>query len=208
MAYPYDSETEPVYSTPPDLANTLTGPVVVPLAQAGITGFLIAVALTVVVGITRLSLPVHKFELFAGIWAVATLVAWLMFRQRWQHVIETVLGVDINRDGHIGDPPEPEIIEVHVTEEEGRHLSNFDLPYQDRLTDLARGILKGKPFTEEQWTPRHKNGFSKPEFVELRKQFIAREMAAWKDEAAHDQGVVFTRKGMAILRALAARKKI
>lgn len=184
----------------------ITAPVTVPFLQAAITGLLAGIAAGVLVAI--LGIEVSPWAAGAVVWTLATLGSWLSFRARWQMVIERALGVDLNGDGRIGDEPEPPALpplRVEVMQEGGRRGDFIDLPYPDRLPELASGLLSGRrQFAQTAWTGAA-GVFSRAEFDNLRGEFLRRGLARWKNPQAPAQGVELTPAGRAVLRKLAGR---
>lgn len=184
---------------PSRLADGVTGPVVVPLLQATVTGVL--VSLCAVTLIHYLAPGAALFPPFLLIWTGSTLLSWLTYRARWQYVIERVLGVDLDGDGHIGapvyNPPPP--VRVVLEQEQGRTVDFIDLPYADRLPQLAAGLTEGRTFTAGTFN----HILHRTEFEVLRDELIRRNLARWKNERAHAQGAELTPAGKAVMRRLA-----
>lgn len=183
----------------------ITAPVTIPLLQAAITGLLAGIA----AGVLAAVLPVDFSPWAAGVvvWAVTTFVSWLSYRGHWQALLEKALGVDLNGDGQIGEPAEPEPtpqpLRVELYQDGGRQGDFIDLPYRDRLPALASGLLAGRQFSQTAWTGGGQL-FSRAEFEELRGELLRRGLARWKNENAPAQGLEVTPAGRAILKRIAS----
>lgn len=201
----YDDSSN--HSNSSRLADGVTGPVIVPLFQAGVTGILIA--LCAVSLVHYLAPGTALFPPFLLVWTGSTLVSWLAYRARWQYVIERVLGVDLNNDGYIGapsiqvapyaEPPviTPQVMRVILDQE---HVTDFiDLPYPEKIPQLASGLLEGRTFKAETFN----HLFHRSEFERVRDEMIRRGLATWKNERAHAQGVELTAAGRAVMRKVA-----
>lgn len=177
-----------------------------PLVQALVTGALAGIAAGVVVAVLKLGFS--AWAAGAVVWVLATFASWLTFRARFMAILESMLGVDLNHDGAIGDPEPPPALpplRVEVVEDGGRHESWIDLPYPERLPDLARGLLSGRrQFAQTAWTGAGQL-FSRAEFDQLRGEFLRRGLARWKNPQAPAQGVELTPAGRAVLKRLAGR---
>jgi hypothetical protein len=181
----------------------LVGPVTIPLLQAVITGGLAAVCAFSLVLVFRMD--VSALAVAGVVFAVVTFGAWMSYRGRWQWVIEKYLGVDLDRDGFIGQPePVHQLppLRVIVEEDQGRHAEFIDLPYPEKLPQLAAGLLAGRTFNQTAWTG-HAGIFSRAEFDSLRDTMIERGLLVWKNPEAKAQGVVLTAPGRAVMRRLA-----
>jgi hypothetical protein len=207
----FDNRHDEPYFEPPrtvvqHTANSLTDGVVVPGLQAAITGALVGLAALAVAA--WLQWPFWAVGGTAA--ALATLGAWLSYRGRWAWLMERMLGVDINGDQVIGQPaepdPEPEPLRVIVdrTEDGSRITDYIDLPVdRERAGVFARALLDGnRGFSLTAWTGRGAL-FSRREYDELVTTFIARNLATWRNPAAHAQGVELTAAGRAVMRGLA-----
>ena len=202
----YQDDNPNDYSYQPPVIHHTTSPivegVVVPGLQAAITGVLTGLAALAVSA--WLKLP--YWGIGATAFTLAALAAWLSYRGRWAWVLERMLGVDINRDGLIGQPePEPEpaqSLRIELVQDEGRRGEFIDLPYPEKLPLLAGGLLEGRQFSLTAWTGKGQL-FSRSEFETLRAELLKRGLATWNNPAAPAQGITLTGAGRAIFRRLA-----
>jgi hypothetical protein len=172
--------------------DSVVGPVLTPLLQAIITGFLFGL----VVGLTALFLHWDIwFPAWILSWVGSTLIAWIKWRGRWQWIIERVLGVDLDGDGQIGVPA-PAPLRVEISENSGHNMKFIDLPYADRMKQLADGLLNNEPFSLRHWQQERKL-FTQGEFANLQDVFIRAGLAKWKNPEAKQQGIAITHYGWA-----------
>lgn len=177
--------------------------VAVPGLQAGITGGVCGLAALAVCA--WFELP--AWGIAGTVAAVATAGAWLSYRNRWQWMLERITGADLNMDGFIGQPlPQqptlpPPNIRVELASNNGNSVDYIDLPFADRLPQLAAGLQQGRTFALSTWTG---NGalFSRAEFEELRGELFKRGLAEWKNPEAPAQGIKLTAAGRAVFRHL------
>lgn len=149
-------------------------------------------------------------------WTAAIITGGIVFSivwmfKLWDHrdllyTIETVTGLDIDKDGYKGKPSEPETvqIELHEHRTNGQSISWLELPIdQDKLALLARSVINGnRSLAESQWTGKS-GPFSIDEFRELRDTFIEKGLARWRNPEYPRQGWELTKKGLAVFQQLA-----
>lgn len=114
---------------------------------------------------------------------------------------EEVTQIDLNGDGHIGEPEakEPETVKVEFTENGiPRQLSEIEGVGIDRLKKLAELVRSGKGFSERT---AGEAKISQKEFGKLRDYFIAEGWAKWKNDEPR-QGVQLLRKGARLFATL------
>ena len=146
----------------------------------------------------------------AGIAAVAGLFAWqssAAIRERrellWR--IERATGVDIDQNGHIG---EPKTVRVELTYQDvnGKTRRQSYLPLdisETQLLALARGLTGGVALAQSAWTGKG-NPLSRAEFDTVRNRLILSGLAEWVNPEHRAQGCVLTRAGQAVMRRIAA----
>lgn len=202
-AAPGTEEIKTVTQKQTDGVNNVTGPVVIPLLQSVITGVLAGLVVMVILLWAK-----APWWFPASILAMVGVmfISWQAYRNRWQMVIESFLGVDLNGDGYIGAPQaaplalDPSPIRVELVQDAGQHTSLIDLPASpEQLQALVTGILRGKSFTLNAWL----GTFTRPEFETLRDVLIMRGLARWKNENVHHQGADLTPAGKAVFKRLA-----
>lgn len=183
--------------------------VAVPAGQAAL------VTAGVTIGTVTLAIPVTIWAAWpwwappaaalaiGGVTFAASSVALVTDHRRLLWAIEETLTVDLNRDGAVGEPLDPEILRVELTRDNGRRMAYIDLPGSpDQLGALARGLLNGKGTSEATWTGAGAP-FSRSEYAAIRAAMIERGLAAWTNPDHHAQGWEPTAAGRAILRKIA-----
>ena len=189
------------------MANNFSDAVTIPAAQAAITGALSGILAGGVAGLVHFP-QAAQFGLTAG--AGVALVAWLDYRGRWQYILESLLNVDLNQDGQIGDSAhdlEPaqtnenhEPVKVIIEHDQGRHLQFIDLPAEPgQLTAFADGVLEGRSLSQAAWTGRGQP-FSRSEYDAFRDELIRRGLAQWRSPGEPAQGWELLASGRAVLR--------
>lgn len=106
------------------------------------------------------------------------------------------MGVDVNRDGHIGQPVRRLFTIREVREDRGTyHDREFDPPGDyDVFADVAYAALTEQSITEARWTGSD-GPYSKSDWHKLRDKLIAWEWWAWVNPRAHTAGIRVTNKG-------------
>jgi hypothetical protein len=165
--------------------------------QAAITGVLIGLLAGVLSALLRL--PVNAWGVMLIFTLGAMLLSWLKYLARWQHVIEWVLGVDLDGDGYVGEPaqePAPPPIRVEVIQDHGNQVDILDLPHPEKVPLLAAHITSGKSFAMDATA----HIMSRDQFVDIRDELIGRGFAYWRVPGSDKQGVELTAAGRAIFR--------
>ena len=171
------------------------------LLAAALTGVILGLSMGTLAWLLEWSRP-WAFGL--GTWALTIAAAWLLLLRRSLRIIEGVLGLDLDRDGVIGEPANPRIIIMDQTDKgatEGMILDR--LPGGEaKFARMAAGIIRGQPFAERFWTG--KNGpYSLSEWRDLRDYLLLRGLLDWKSELDHRQGVDLQPAGKALVRRYA-----
>lgn len=114
--------------------------------------------------------------LFVGV--LAWVGSWLYFLRRWISLteLESRLGIDLDKDGHVGKPPEmaPTVIRIQDVKDNGHFQeSRASLPVaEDDLIKFADGVIhRGRPISRREWTPKAK-GFSDDEYRKFQAAMI------------------------------------
>ncbi len=182
--------------------HTLGAAAWVPLAQALITGAMVTVAL---IFFTIAWNVRNWFTWSLGIGLVTALVVWMYSMRHWFNLtkLELLTGLDLNRDGAIGEAKpapysEPQTVKVTLNRiSQDGHFSGemFDMPgSMEQLKKLADGLLNGLPFTEREWAGAGKP-YSSATFRDLRKELMRRELIELASEKDSRQGYVLTDDG-------------
>src|SRR5262245_14628112 len=124
-----------------------------PFTQAIITAVLIFIGVWLLGWLVfDLTDPIKPAVVLA---VIAMIGVWLWRLRQWANLtnIEKLTGIDINRDGVIGNRKEPEVIRIKWSQvADGRngptyHAGEMDLPVtREQLETLARGLIGGMPF--------------------------------------------------------------
>jgi len=182
--------------------HTMQVAVLYPLLQSLITGVIIGLAVVAFAWYVSWPKPWSLGLLIASLTQCAAWLISLARWHRWVYKLEDLTGWDLNRDGQIGNRPDP--IRVEVIQQEGRQVDFIDLPAsQEQLISLASGLMIGAPFAETHWTGE-RAPFSKGEFHQVRDTMIRRGLARWVNPRAHAQGMELTAPGRAVMRRFAS----
>lgn len=170
----------PLPQTDKHYLHNYTPGAMLPLTQALISGALVFVGVLVINWIVLDLLDPYKPALVLAV--ITTIATWTTRMRLWNQLanLERMTGLDINKDGRIGDAEEvqdinPEIhrIRIQLTrigEDQHLQISNFDLPKgitNEHLETLAYDIFVArKPFTETECSGPGK--MSMPKFRMLR----------------------------------------
>jgi len=125
-----------------------------------------------------------------GVWGVLTFLD-----RKGLASLERPLGIDLNRDGRIG---EPEWVRGEVTDEDKRQITRVEFPFpNDRLRAVAQAILRGGAAFSRRGLS---NVISESQFHTLQKEFLKRGLCYWKNPESEQQGVDLSPGGRAFLR--------
>ncbi len=167
-------------------------------------------------GVCTLAIGTFVFHwTFSDTLGLATIVisavwGWQVIGDRaLKYTIERITNHDLDGDGYIGEPPEPQKnLRVTVTENRntGSWTGYFESPIDESvLGQFARAILAGRPAGERNWTGQGQP-FSLNEYTDFRDELIERGLFVWKNRNAHQQGFRLTARGRAVFKELAAIK--
>jgi len=121
-------------------------------------------------------------------------------------MMETATGMDINRDGIIGNPVGATTIRIEVTEtrENGNvsRIAGMDWPIaEDLIPAVSAAILSGR-MAESDWNSN--TAINRTQFQHVRRALMVRGYGRWVNEQSHSLGWTLTGQGRAVLRTLAA----
>lgn len=194
--------------TIPTRAPTASGDVVVPLAQAAITGFVFGLTSGAIAYVQAWPAWV-PVAVGSGVFALAWM--WLLADHRsLLRVTETIIGRDLDGDGQVGQPAASETVRVEVVEHhnEAGDTSNvdsmrfFELPAtRSALRHFAREALNGVELSERAMAGKGRP-ISGPRFRNLRDSLIEAGYLRWASESDHRQGAAVTRKGAEFFQAV------
>lgn len=197
-------KSSPPLSQPPPMPTReylhgMTAGAWLPLAQAGISGGIVAAVILALALYGRARSPL--------VWAVSggLLVmglSWLRLQRHWFRLtsLESLVGVDLDQDGQIGANASPVCIRLQEIKGDGHYQeTRYTLPAtQEQLESLAAGILRGESFSESVWTGKGRP-FSVSEFRGLRAELIRRGLVALANPKDSRQGYAFTVAGRQVL---------
>ena len=186
------------YRKTPVRKMEMVADVLVPLAQAGISGLLVG-GLT-----TPLFAAAQNIPWYAGLYlgAVSVGLVWgfrLAASKDTLWVIEELTGSDIDGDGHSGPPPAYGV-RAELKKDDGWQFST--LPgTPSALHKFAVTVNGGESFTERT---SYTSGLTQQEWEALRNTFISNNWAYWRNPERPQVGVELLRSGRAVLRSIAA----
>ena len=185
------------YRKTPVRKMELVADVVVPLAQAAVSGLFVG-------GLITPLFVASDLPWYAGVYlgALSVGVVWgfrLAASKESLWVVEELTGTDIDGDGHTGQPPAYGV-RAELKTSDGWQFDN--LPGEPAtLHKFATAVNRGDSFTERSATA---HGLSQPEWRALRDKFVMNNWAYWKNPERPQVGVELLRSGRAVLRSIAA----
>ena len=202
---PWKPEPLQVQNTATFRADGLAERVIIPVLKAAIVALPTGALVGLLVGMLKLAWPVLY------VMGITSLLAFLgVFwgsSKRGQWLIERIAGADLDGDGYTGEPiPAPHVtpVRVELVQDNGRHEDWIDLPFPEKLPELAEGLLSGRSYSLSVWTGTG-GLFSRAEFEKIRDVLIGRGLAAWRNPEAKAQGWELTASGRAVMRRLSNR---
>lgn len=171
-----------------------------PLAQALISGLMAGLLVLVICIISRSR---YILEVSGLAMLLVTAGVWYLTQRHWFSLtdVERLTGMDLNRDGNIGEPaPEVRVVIDRIKENGHFEQSRTSLPAsQEQMQSLAQGILEYHlPFTVREWTGRGRP-FSVEQFNRLRGELMRRGLIEAASEKDARRGFVFTPEGEQVL---------
>ena len=187
--------------------QTISAGFAVPLLQSIATGVFFGLIALVI----SLWYKVDDWGYWSALTAlVSGVLCWITSLSLWRDIVrlmEWAIHRDLDNDHVIGKPtPEPErTVRVELTDHDNGsyHKQITELPYPQRLPEIAEGLLAGKPFSERTWVP---SLFTPLEFAMLRDQMLKQSFIRLKNPKSPKQGFVITSKGAATLRGIVGIK--
>lgn len=170
--------------------------VTIPMYQSLISGLLAGV----LVAILLYAVGVKAKWILIGFlltWVAVTSIVWWVRLRDWNSLIwnmEQQMGIDLTGDNVIGPPM---VIKAEISRNGGATKTYAELS-GTHLLDFLAAILAGESISEARWTPA-KNGFSKSEYWTTISALIRAGVLRWKNDQAHDQGVILTDEGPEII---------
>ena len=182
----------------PAREETVHSDVIVPFAQASITGVLVGSSFAILALLFFTKNTTFAVYLFAVLSVLVTAVVWIQQMQKRNEIlwrVESLLGRDFNGDGVVGEPSSLRI-ELSTTNEHGfQSMEILDLPGDAlRFREFACAVLAGRAISLASWTGQG-GLYSRREFIQLRDELLKRGWLVWRNPHAPAQGVVLTKKG-------------
>lgn len=203
---PYESDAT---FTDQSYLHQQTARAIGPAVQSIITGAFIGLLVLVLVIYWDVA-DVWFWATFAGL-SSATLT-WLYLLGHWWSLtaaVERAVNIDIDEDGTIGEPvtiEPPKLVRVEVhNDNKGFAQTTFaELPYAERIPELAAGLAANIPFTVARWVGQSKGRlFTANEFITLRDALLAHGWIRANNEHDESRGYSLTRTGLDVMRGLA-----
>ena len=181
--------------------------VVVPLFQAVVSGFLVALVVLVGLAIARVEAPWQ----WAGLaWMLVMAVMWFSRLRHWWRLtdLEQMTGIDINQDGVIGEPAreveDTVILNMRSVTSDGRDETTrvrTGLTRQQLQTIAMRVLHEGKSWAEDDWLKNKGKGgpYGDTEWSNIRGQLLQAGIIEPKDVKHLNLGYRTTRPGLAAL---------
>jgi uncharacterized membrane protein YeaQ/YmgE (transglycosylase-associated protein family) len=166
-----------------------------PLAQSGVTGALIGLAILALVLVNQGPMVTAWLAaMLAG--SVGAVLVWLLSLVQWRRVVYAPM--PLPEAVYEVEPLEPIRVEVK-DERSGASRFAFLPATPEQLQALARGLLDGATFAESYWTGSGQP-FTRAEFSSLRAELLKRGLLAWNNPAAPARGASLTPAGRAVMR--------
>jgi hypothetical protein len=179
-----------------------------PFAMATLTGLIFGVVSLALASLWRAR---HPWNWGISVSVIAMGFTWLQLIRHWFSLtaLEEVTGLDLNRDGVVGEPEKqafednPRVIKVHLdeTKQDGHwQQTRFELhATDDQMRLLAEGMLElERPFTVREWCGAGRP-FSGEEFARLRSEMIRNGLIEQASEKDPRRGYLLTKAGTALL---------
>jgi hypothetical protein len=180
--------------------------VLVPLLQAGVSGVLTGVSAGIV-AVLVLELEAKTAATVGAVSALAvTGIVWtflLTDSRRLLRKIETWTRQDLDGDGSIGKPKDPETIrlEMHTQTHSGRQTLFSEVPVSKAKFKLwAQGVTSGRSLALGSWTGS-KGPFSRSEYDVLMDAMEKARVVSWNNPDEPRSGRTLTRLGKQALTA-------
>ena len=183
--------------------HTQTAAVTVPLMQSAVTGGIVLGVALVIALVNRARDP-FTAPLVLGVVTFGAM--WFTLTRRWMSLtrLEQMTGMDINRDGIVGnekvEAEAPRFVKVQISQvkDNGHYQADIVQLPEAQLEKLVRALRADVPFAESAMAGKGK-AFSVPEYRKFLHEMIKRGLARYRNEAAPKQGVELTDQGLALV---------
>jgi len=183
----------------PTRAATLAADVLVPAAQAAVTGC--AVGALAAVLILALQLDVTGWAAVA-VGCVAAAVAWLWLLRDARRLLRTSETLTRRDAGELPPSPAADSLRLEVQTDGGRHWLLDELQTtRDKFNTWARAALAGRSLAQGAWTGAG-GCFSRGEYDRLVAALVRAGILRYVNPNAHAQGLTLTAAGRATLRRI------
>ena len=139
--------------------------------------------------------------------ALALFLVWFWRLMKWESLLwatERITGIDLDRDGAVGEPGRRTVQLEIVRPDQPGMFQYLNMPEElfAKLPEVANRLINsGTPFSQSAMTGKGRP-LSRNEFNELRDLLVARGAAQWRDEDNPTRGVDLTPYGKAVMRKL------
>lgn len=176
---------------------------------AALTGFLLGLCAGVIAWLAGWGAP---WAWFIASWVFSTAVTWLALLGRVLRVAEAVLGVDLDRDGVIGDPNRIRLQPAEVSpttridlidERDGYQVQRAELPIDpERLALVSYQVQHGAPFSHG--LAGAGKPLSRSQYESLRDYMLSRSWLTWRNPYSPKDGLELTLAGRSVVRHYAS----
>lgn len=172
----------------PARAGNLHSDVLVPFAQAAVTGTLTALSASLLSWLFITSDTTVNLYLFVGILVLVTFAMWIKLLGVYNQLLwkaERFTGKDFDGDGVVGEPDRI-VVEVRTPDSSHVEFLHYEVA-RDALEEFARAALSGESLAVNRWVGKQ-SPFSRAQFEQLRSAMIA-------------DGILAERRGKTVLTA-------
>lgn len=176
---------------------------IVPLIQAAITGGMLSFIVLVVLVWARVR-PWPQITLL--VFCLATAGTWLLLQVHWFGLTQVRPGIEGQQQSKPKQSTQHHTVKVDLagrTQDGYYHSEQAEFTItESQLSELAAGLLDGKPLSEREWTGEGKP-LSIGQFRQFRAECIKRKLIQLVNPKAPTQGFELTRTGRAMMRYFA-----
>lgn len=183
--------------------RTVKTDVVLPALQALVSGLILGVACWAIASLAGID---RSWAYGVGAWAFVTTLAWLLLLRRSLQLVEQLLGVDLDRDGFIGEPAivEPvtrvDLVDNNSAYPGGQFLA---LPVDRvRMVAISLELERGASFSHSLAGPS--KALTRGEYERLRDYLLREGLLRWNSDYSRKEGLALTGKGRALVRGFAS----
>lgn len=173
--------------------------VIIPLAQAAVSGLLLGAVAAVVAYALKLTAVLTVAAVVA---ILITSFVWLAAWRWWRRMLDSMAYQAEPVSLYLGEQEPTPIVRVELSRD--NNMQFIELPVAaEKLAALARGLADGKSFTESSWCSGSGGIFTRAEFCQLRDEMLHRGLLELNSPSTPARGYHLTRGGEACIRYLA-----